>query len=71
MKQKEIEEILDHINQKFDEDVPGIIKMVVRKKIVKFQSFSVESLPDSLRTCTVEDLINITKQGLESGKLKL
>ena len=71
MKQKEIEEILSHISQKFDEDVPGIIKMMVRKKIEKFESFSVESLPDSLRTCTVEDLINITKQGLESGKLKL
>jgi len=71
VKQKEIEEILNHINQKFDEDVPGIVKMLVRRKIKKFQSFQVESLPDSLRTCTVENLINITKQGLESGKLKL
>ena len=33
MKQKEIEEILNHINQKFDEDVPGIIKMMMRKKL--------------------------------------
>jgi hypothetical protein len=71
MKQKEIEEILNHINQKFEEDVPGIIKMMVRRKLKKFQSFQVESLPDPLRTCTVEELIFIVKHGLDTGKLKI
>lgn len=71
MKKKEIDEILGHINQKFEDDVPRIVKMLVRKKIGKFQSFDVESLPDSLRTCTVEELIDIVKKGLESGKLKI
>lgn len=71
MKKKEIDEILEHINQKFEEDVPGIVKMLIRKKIGKFQSFEASSLPESLRTCTVEELIDIAKKGLESGKLKI
>ena len=71
MKKKEIDQIIDHINQKFQDDVPGIVKMLVRKKIGKFQSFDAESLPESLRTCTVEELIDIVKKGFESGKLKI
>ncbi|QDI88568.1 hypothetical protein Nisw_02965 [Candidatus Nitrosopumilus sp. SW] len=71
MKKKEVDEILDHISQKFEDDVPRIVKMLVRKKIGKFQSFEAGSLPESLRTCTVEELIDIVKKGLESGKLKI
>ena len=71
MKKKEVDEILEHISQKFEDDVPGIVKMLVRKKIGKFQSFDVETLPESLRTCTVEELLEIVKKGLDSGKLKI
>ena len=71
MDQKEADEILNHIKQKFDEDVPGIVKMVVRKKIGKFQSFDAKSLPETLRNCTVEDLIDIVQKGLESGNFNL
>ena len=71
MKKKDEKEILGHISQKFEDDVPGIVKILVRKKIGKFQSFDIESLPESLRTCTVEELIDIVKKGLESGKLKI
>ena len=71
MKKKDEKEILEHISQKFEDDVPGIVKMLVRKKIGKFQTFDVESLPESLRTCTVGELIGIVKKGLESGKLKI
>ena len=68
---KKVDEILEHISQKFEDDVPSIVKMLVRKKIGKFQSFDVETLPESLRTCTVEELLEIVKQGLDSGKLKI
>ncbi|MFB5619730.1 MAG: hypothetical protein ACE5RC_01165 [Nitrosopumilus sp.] len=71
MDQKETDEILNHIKLKFDEEVPGIVKMVVRKKIGRFQAFDVEALPESLRNCTVENLIDIVQKGIESGKLKL
>lgn len=71
MKKKEVDEILEHVGQKFEDDVPSIVKMLVRKKIGKFQSFDSESLPESLKTCTVKDLIDLVQKGLESGKLKI
>ncbi|MGY5141337.1 MAG: hypothetical protein ACW9W9_08085 [Candidatus Nitrosopumilus sp. Bin_571-38] len=71
MEQNQIDEILDHINTRIAEDVPSIVKMIVRKKISNFQSFEAESLPDSLRNCSVEELISIVKHGLDTGKLKI
>ena len=71
MEQNEMDEILDHINTRIGEDVPSLVKMLVRKKIGSFQSFEAKSLPDSLRTCSVEELISIVKHGLDTGKLKI
>ncbi|MDF2422218.1 MAG: hypothetical protein OPY06_04335 [Nitrosopumilus sp.] len=71
MEQNQIDEILDHINAKFAEDVPSLVKMIVRKKLSSFQSFEAESLPISLRNCSVEELISIVKHGLDTGKLKI
>jgi len=71
MKQSDIDEILNHINEKFNDDVPGLIKMIVRKKITRIETFEIDSLPSSLRECTVEELIAIVKNGLVSGNLKL
>ena len=71
MEQNEIDEILDHINTRIAEDVPSLVKMLVRKKIGSFHSFEAESLPDSLRNCSVEELISIVKHGLDTGKLKI
>jgi hypothetical protein len=71
MEQNEIDEILDHINTRIAEDVPSLVKMLVRKRIGGFQSFEAESLPDSLRNCSVEELISIVNHGLDTGKLKI
>ena len=71
MEQEKIDEILDHINEKYDENVPRLVKMLVRKKIGSLESFDAKSIPESLRLCTVEELIAIVKQGLKSGKLSL
>ena len=71
MEQKKIDEVLDHINTKFDENVPRLVKMMVRKKMKSLQSFEADSLPNSLRICTVEELIFIVKHGLDTGKLKI
>ncbi|MCV0401235.1 MAG: hypothetical protein K5777_04580 [Nitrosopumilus sp.] len=72
MDQEKIDEILNHISQKFDDEVPGIVKMVVRKKMIgRFQSYDAQTMPESLRNCSVEDLIDIVQKGLESGRLKL
>lgn len=71
MEQNEIDKILDHINTKVAKDVPSLVKILVRKRIASFQSFEAESLPDSLRNCSVEELISIVKHGLDTGKLKI
>jgi len=71
MEQSKMDEILDHINSRVAEDVPSLVKMLVRKKICSFQSFEAESLPESLRNCSVEELISIVKHGLDTGKLKI
>lgn len=71
MEQKEIDEILEHIHTKVAENVPSLVKMIVRKKLGSFQSFEAESLPESLRNCSVEELISIVKHGLDTGKLKI
>jgi hypothetical protein len=71
MKQSDIDEILSHINEKFNDDVPSLVKIIVRKKITKLETFEIDSLPSSLRECTVEDLLEIVKNGLVSGNLKL
>lgn len=71
MQQNEIDEIINHLGQKIENDVPGIVKILVRKKLHKLQSFEIDSLPISLRECTVEDLLLIVKDSLESGKLKI
>ena len=71
MEQNDIEEILNHINEKYDENVPSLVKIFVRKKIGKLQLFPIESLPECLRTCSVEDFITIVKDGIDSNKLKI
>ena len=71
MDQNEIEEILDHINKKYDENIPRVVKMVIRRKIDKLESFNVETMPSSLKKCSFEDLIEIIKQGLETAQIMI
>ena len=39
MEQKEIDEIVDYLNEKLDANIPSFVKILVSKKIHKFQSF--------------------------------
>ena len=39
MEQKKVDEVLEHINTKFDENVPRLVKMIVRKKMSVLLSF--------------------------------
>jgi len=71
MEQKEIDEIVDYLNEKLDANIPSFVKLLVSKKIHKFQSFDPASLPDSLKNCIVEELIIILQQQIDSKKLKL
>ena len=71
MEQNDIDEILDYINEKFDANIPSFVKLLIGKKLHKLQSFDPSTLPDSLKNCTVEELIIIFKKELESKRLKL
>ena len=71
VEQNDVDEILDYINEKFDANIPSFVKMLIGKKIHKLQSFDPSSLPTSLRNCTVEELIVIFKNELDSKRLKL
>jgi len=44
---------------------------LISKKIHKLQSFDPDTLPDSLKNCTIKDLILILKQEIDSKNLKL
>jgi hypothetical protein len=71
MQQKEIDEILDYLNEKFNANIPSFVKILISKKIHKLQSFDPDTLPDSLKNCTIKDLILILKQEIDSKNLKL
>ena len=71
MQQNDIDEILYYINEKFDANIPSFVKLLIGKKIHKLQSFDPATLPDSLRNCTVEELIIIFKNELDAKRLKL
>ena len=71
MKQNEIDEIVDYVNEKFDANIPSFVKLLIGKKIHKFQFFDPSTLPSSLKNCTVEELIIIFKNELDSKRLKL
>ena len=70
MEQSEIDEIIDYVNTKYQENVPRAVRFVVRKKVKMIEKFEVEEMPSSLRTCTVEQYIAIIKDGLKQGNLK-
>jgi hypothetical protein len=70
MNQFEINEILEYVSQKYDENVPRAVRFVVRKKVKMIEKFEVEEMPSSLRNCTVEQYITIIKDALRQGTLK-
>ena len=70
MNKKEIDEIIEYINTKYNENVPSLAKIVIRKKAKKIETINVKDLPTSLRNCTLEELILIVKGALKQGKIK-
>ena len=70
MNQSDVDEILEYVNKKYDENVPRAIRFLVRKKAKMIEKFEVEEMPNSLRNCTVEEYIEIIKDGIKQGTLK-
>ena len=71
MNHEEINEVIAYVNQKYHENVPSPVRFVVRKKAKMIENFDYSEMPTSLRNCTVEQYIEIVKNALRDGSLKL
>ena len=61
MNEFEINEILDFINQGYNEQ-NALAKTVVKIAANKIETFQLDDWPASLRNCTIEELIMILKE---------
>ena len=71
MNNKEVTQIIEYVSQKYRENVPRPVRFVVRKKAKMIEKFDTSEMPLSLRNCTVEEYIEIIKNALGDGTLKL
>lgn len=70
MNDDEVKKIVDFINSKYDEEIPGPVKFVIRRKTKKIERLDPLDFPEYVRKCTVEDLILIIKDAHEKRLLK-
>ncbi len=71
MNETEIQQIIDYINNKYDKEIPGPVKFIVRRKAKKISKLDLNEFPESFRKCTLEELILILKDSYEKKLLKL
>ena len=71
MNHEEINEIIRYVNQKYSDNVPRPVRFLVRKKAKMIEKFDISEMPSSLRCCTIEEYIEIIKNALKEGTLKL
>ena len=71
MNKKEKQQIVDFINSVYDENIPGPVKFIVTRKVKKIQDFELDSIPEPLRNCTIEELLLILKDAYEKDQLDL
>ena len=69
--QEEINQIIAYVNEKYHENVPRPVRFVVRKKAKMIEKFNPSEMPASLRNCTIEEYVEIVKNALKDGSLKL
>ena len=70
MNQSEMDETIEYISKKYEENVPRALRFMVRKKAKMIEKFEIEEMPKSLRDCTVEEYIMIIKNAIQQGTLK-
>ena len=71
MNKEEVREIINFVNSRYDEGIPGPVKFVVKRKVKKIEKVVISELPESIRKCTVEELLLILKEAYEKKLLKL
>jgi len=67
---KQIQEIIDFVNTKYDTEVPRPVKFVVKRKAKKIEKLDLNDFPESFRKCTIEELILILKDAHDKKLLK-
>ncbi|WP_420544581.1 hypothetical protein [Nitrosopumilus sp.] len=70
MDDEKTQEIIDFINMKYDKEVPGPVKFVVKRKAKKIKTLDPKDFPESFRKCTIEELILILKDAHEKNMLR-
>ncbi len=71
MDDKEIKEIIEYVSEKYTENVPRPVRFFVRKKVKGMEGFDSSEIPASLRNCSIEQCIDIFKNAIRNGSLKL
>jgi len=69
MNENEVNEIIDFINKKYNESIPGLLKPIVSTQTKKIETIQLEDLPISFRNCTIEELIRILQKAHREGRL--
>lgn len=70
LNENEVKQIINFINSKYDKEIPGPVKFIVRRKAKKIEKLDLNDLPDSLRKCTIEELILIIRDAHAKQFLK-
>ena len=71
LNKKQKQQIINFINSSYDENIPGPVKFIVKRKVKDIQDFDLDTIPESLRNCTVEELLLILKDAYENDQLDL
>ena len=70
MDNENTQEIINFINTKYEKEIPGPIKFVVKRKAKKIERLDLNDFPESFRKCTIEELILILKDAHGKKLLK-
>ncbi|AJM92314.1 hypothetical protein [Nitrosopumilus piranensis] len=65
-----IQEIVNFINSRYDDDLPGPVKFIVKRKAKKIEKLDVNDIPESIRKCTIEEFILILKDAYSKKELR-
>lgn len=70
MNKGDIQEIIDFVNFRYADDVPGPVKFVVKRNAKKIEKLDPNDFPESFRKCTIEEFIMILKDAYSKKQLQ-
>jgi hypothetical protein len=70
MNENDVQEIIDFVNLRYDDEVPGPVKFVIKRKAKKIEKLDPNDFPEPLRKCTIEEFILILKDAYSKKQLQ-